>query len=134
MHQEGSLPSSSALNTAPARPCVPYPHDGPRELERTIEAALRRVVHPEIALTIVDAGWVYGVRVADKDVHVHMTMTSAACPVMDVTLADVEAGLDAALPPDCSVCIELVREPPWSTDRLSPRAKSFMGWSPTSRP
>lgn len=129
MHQEGSPPSSLTMNTAPpVQPHVPYPYDGPPELERTIEAALRQVVDPEVALTIVDVGLVYGVRVADKEVHVRMTMTSAACPVTDVILADVEAELDAALPPDCSVCIELVWEPAWSTDRLSPRAKSFMGW------
>jgi metal-sulfur cluster biosynthetic enzyme len=111
-----------------AEPHVPYPYDGPRDLERTIEAALRQVVDPEVALTIVDVGLVYGVRVVDQDVQVRMTMTSAACPVTDVILADVEAELDAALPPGCSVRIELVWEPPWSTDRLSPRAKLFMGW------
>ncbi len=107
---------------------LPYPYEGPQELEESIEAALRQVVDPEVALTIVDVGLVYGVRVADKDVHVRMTMTSAACPVTDVILADVQVELDAVLPPDHSVHIDLVWEPPWSTDRLSPRAKLFMGW------
>lgn len=114
-------------STAPERH-VPYPFAGPPELESTIEAALRQVVDPEVALTIVDVGLVYGVRVADQDVQVRMTMTSAACPVIEVILADVEAELDAVLPPEYSVRIELVWEPPWTTERLSPRAKSFMGW------
>lgn len=122
------------LNRAPPRHTtmadvhVPYPYEGPQELEATIEGALRQVVDPEIALTIVDVGLVYGVRVIERDVQVRMTMTSAACPVTDVILADVQAELDAVLPPDHSIQVELVWDPPWTTDRMSPRAKQFMGW------
>lgn len=105
-----------------------YPYAGPQALKAPIEAALRRVVDPEVALTIVDVGLVYGVTVTDSQVHVLMTMTSAACPVTDVILADVETELDAVLPPDYAVLVELVWEPPWTTDRLSQRAKAFMGW------
>lgn len=107
---------------------IPYPYEGPQEIEATIEGALRQVVDPEIALTIVDVGLVYGVRVIERDVQVRMTMTSAACPVTDVILADVQAELDAVLPPDHSIQVELVWDPPWTTDRMSPRAKQFMGW------
>ncbi len=106
----------------------PYVYKGPAALQAPIEAALRRVIDPELALTIVDVGLVYGVAVEGDEVHVSMTMTSAACPVTDVILADVDTELDAVLPADLRIAVELVWEPPWTSERLSARAKVFMGW------
>jgi metal-sulfur cluster biosynthetic enzyme len=79
-------------------------------------------------MTIVDVGLVYGVHVCGERLHVLLTMTSAACPVTDVITEDVEAELAAAVPPTMQIDVELVWEPPWSTDRMSTRAKAFMGW------
>lgn len=106
----------------------PYPYAGPDELREPILAALHRVVDPEVAMTIVDVGLVYGVSITPGRAHVLLTMTSAACPVADVIIEDVGAELDKALPADLAVDVELVWEPPWTTDRMSPRAKAFMGW------
>jgi len=52
-------------------------------MRKPIEHALRQVVDPEVALTIVDVGLVYGVTVANDRLHVLLTMPSAACPVTD---------------------------------------------------
>jgi metal-sulfur cluster biosynthetic enzyme len=106
----------------------PYPYSGPDAFRQPIESALRQVVDPEVAMTIVDVGLVYGVTVTDTRVQVVMTMTSAACPVTDVILGDVEAELDRVVPPQLKIDVELVWEPAWTTDRMSPRAKAFMGW------
>jgi metal-sulfur cluster biosynthetic enzyme len=57
-----------------------------------------------------------------------MTMTSAACPVTDVVVGDVEAELDRVVPPQMTMHVDLVREPAWTPDRMSERARSFMGW------
>lgn len=104
----------------------PYAYSGPPALQAVIERALKRVVDPEISLNIVDVGLVYGVAVAADRVDVTLTMTSAACPVVDVILADVETELDAALPPELRIHVELVWEPPWNTERMSARARAFM--------
>jgi metal-sulfur cluster biosynthetic enzyme len=106
----------------------PYPYDGPEALREPIAAALGRVVDPEVAMTVLDVGLVYGVTVRDEQVNVSMTMTSAACPVADVIVDDVVHELLRALPGRMFVDVELVWEPAWSTDRMSERAKSFMGW------
>jgi metal-sulfur cluster biosynthetic enzyme len=86
------------------------------------------VVDPEVAMTIVDVGLVYGVTVTPDRLHVLLTMTSAACPVADVIMDDVESELDELAPAGMAVDVELVWEPPWTADRMSPRAKAFMGW------
>lgn len=105
-----------------------FPYDGPAELLPVVTAALERVVDPEVALNIVDVGLVYGVRVKDGRLDVDVTMTSAACPVTDVIIGDIEDALDRALPPELKLHVELVWEPPWTSERLSESARRFMGW------
>ena len=106
----------------------PFPYAGPPELREPILAALHRVVDPEVAMTIVDVGLVYGVTVTAERIHVLLTMTSAACPVADLIVDDVGAELDKVAAGGKAVDVELVWEPPWTTDRMSARAKAFMGW------
>jgi len=105
-----------------------YPYAGPETLRRPVLAALHHVVDPEVAMTIVDVGLVYGVTVTPERLHVLLTMTSAACPVADVILDDTFTELEAVAPPGMDVDVELVWEPPWTTDRMSAGAKAFMGW------
>ncbi len=105
-----------------------FPYDGPRDLLPALTAALERVVDPEVAMNIVDVGLVYGVAVKDGRVDVIVTMTSAACPVADVIVEDIEFQLDQSLPPDLKIHVELVWEPPWSADRMSAKARLLMGW------
>jgi len=118
------LPSPQPAPAAPA----PFPYDGPPALRAPIAAALARVVDPEVALNIVDVGLVYGVAVDDEVVHVRLTMTSAACPVIDLILEDAERELDRVVPPALRICTELVWTPPWTPERMSGEAKRIMGW------
>ena len=106
----------------------PYPYSGPEALQVPIERALRAVVDPELALSIVDVGLVYGVTLRDGKVHVSLTMTSVACPVADMILDDVEAALDRAVPAEMAIEVKLVWQPPWSAERMSAEGKAFMGW------
>jgi metal-sulfur cluster biosynthetic enzyme len=106
----------------------PFDYDGPQALGETVEAALRRVVDPEFALNIVDVGLVVGVALKGRELQVRVTMTSAACPVMDLIVEDVERELDRAVPPDLLIRVEVVWDPPWSAERMSESARKFMGW------
>lgn len=110
--------------SAPGR----FPYEGPDALLPTLTAALEKVVDPEVALNIVDVGLVVGVTVRDGVVDVHVTMTSAACPVADVIVHDIETELDRALPADLRIHVELVWEPEWTPRRMSDTARRFMGW------
>jgi len=107
---------------------APYPYAGPDDMRLPIEQALMRVVDPEVAMTIVDVGLIYGVTLTDERLHVAVTMTSAACPVTDLILEEVETELERVVPAGIAIDVELVWYPPWNTDRMSPRAKAFMGW------
>jgi metal-sulfur cluster biosynthetic enzyme len=105
-----------------------FAYEGPQDLLPTIVQALEKVVDPEVALNIVDVGLVYGVVIADGRMDVTITMTSAACPVTDVIVDDVENALDDAMPPELKIHVEVVWEPPWTQQRMSGRARAFMGW------
>ncbi|MEO8057248.1 MAG: metal-sulfur cluster assembly factor [Burkholderiales bacterium] len=109
-------------------PQSPFPYSGPEALRSAIVAALTRVVDPEVALSIVDVGLVYGVAISDGRVQVSLTMTSAACPVADSIVQEIEAELERVVPPDLSIQVDLVWEPPWTPERMSLSAKRFMGW------
>ena len=107
---------------------APFVYDGPPEWLGPIADALREVVDPEIGLSIVDIGLVYAVEFAPAHCRVQMTMTSAACPLGDLIVADVESALGAVLPADTAIDIALDWEPPWTPDRMSDGARHRMGW------
>ena len=115
-------------NEGPQEDKPPYPYEGPEALRLPILDALTKVVDPEVAMSIVDVGLIYGVTVDAEKVHVLITMTSAACPVTDVIVDEVEGELDRIAPPELLVHVELVWDPPWTMERMSPRARRFMGW------
>jgi metal-sulfur cluster biosynthetic enzyme len=120
------------MNSIAPRPQAPaadpFPYSGPGELRSPIDVALRRVIDPEVAMSIVDVGLVYGVEVDDRQVHVLVTMTSAACPVVDVIIDDMWNELSRVVPESLALDIELVWEPPWVPARMSDRAKRIMRW------
>ena len=105
---------------------LPFPYSGPDALRQPLYAALKRVVDPEVALSIVDLGLVYGVDIDAQVARVRLTMTSAACPVVDLIVEEVQAELEALLPHDVEVMIELCWEPPWSPALMSESARRFM--------
>ncbi len=107
---------------------APFPYNGPEALRQPVIDALMRVVDPEVALSIVDVGLVYGVTVSGERLHVLLTMTSAACPVADVIIEDIEMELDAIARPGQQIDVELTWVPAWTPERISERSRRFMGW------
>ena len=87
--------------------------------------ALGRVTDPEYALSIVDLGLVYDVRVADGGVRVAVTFTSIGCPAIDLILADAEAAI-RAVPGVRDVRLDVVWTPPWTRERVSARGRRVL--------
>jgi metal-sulfur cluster biosynthetic enzyme len=94
-----------------------------------VRDALSQVIDPEAGMNIVDLGLVYSIEVGDAGVHVQMTMTSAACPMADMIVDDAHAALEAALPRNTPVEIEMVWDPPWTPERMSSLAREQFGWA-----
>src|SRR5256714_13818142 len=80
--------------------------------------ALRDVQDPEMPVSIVDLGIVYGTRRDGGRVTVDLTFTAMGCPAADFILEDVRERL---LREDgvTDVAINVVWDPPWSAARLT---------------
>ena len=73
---------------------------------------LREVNDPEINLSIVDLGLVYGVEMEEGTVTVTMTLTSPGCPLGPVIRGEAYAKLKQ-LPGVKDVDVNIVWSPPW---------------------
>lgn len=93
---------------------------------RTLEA-LGQVWDPELGIDIVNLGLVYDVRVEDDTVTVDMTLTTPGCPVSESLPEEAEAAVRSAVA-DRDVAIQIVWEPAWTPERLSPAASETLGF------
>lgn len=107
---------------------TPFPYEGPTAWSAPLAAALRDVVDPEIGLSIVDLGLVYGVEAGEGWCDMQLTMTSAACPLGDLIVADAKDALAAVLPAGTEIDVVLVWDPPWTPERMSDSARQRLGW------
>ncbi|MBS1954850.1 MAG: DUF59 domain-containing protein [Cyanobacteria bacterium SZAS-4] len=80
--------------------------------EDVVRENLRTVVDPELGVSIVDLGLIYGVEVKDNDVTIKMTLTSPACPVGAVIQAQAHSAVKK-LPWAKEVKVQLVWSPRW---------------------
>lgn len=97
--------------------------------EDAAREALKTVQDPEAGMSIVDLGLVYAIHCEPGRVRVEMTMTSPACPVASYLVDEAVAAIRALAPEGTDVLVELVWEPPWTPERMSPEAQSRFGWS-----
>jgi metal-sulfur cluster biosynthetic enzyme len=97
--------------------------------EEQIFDALRNVYDPEIGVNIVDLGLVYKVEIRPHEVYIELTMTTPACPLSSTITRNIEQVLRQAFPKLLVVTIELVWEPLWNPDMMSPAAKQQLGWA-----
>ena len=97
--------------------------------EPEVREALRSVEDPEAGMNIVDLGLVYAIVAEPGRVRVEMTMTSPACPVGPYLVDEAAAAIRALAAEGTEVSVDLVWEPPWTPERMSPQARSRFGWS-----
>lgn len=91
-----------------------------------IDAALASCQDPELGVGIVDLGLVYGVEIEGGLVRIAMTLTTPDCPIGELLVDQVKAAV-GVLPGVESVEVRLVREPAWSSERMTKRAREALG-------
>jgi metal-sulfur cluster biosynthetic enzyme len=83
---------------------------------------LRNCYDPEIPVNIVDLGLIYGVAIVDDDVKVRMTLTTMGCPAHAYLMHQVQTEIEK-IPGVKKAEVEIVWDPPWTPDKMSPEAK-----------
>ena len=99
----------------PAAPGRPTP--------ASVMEALRPVTDPELMISIVDLGLVYGVDLSEdgRRAEVRMTLTSPGCPIGPELMAAVDH--TARMVPGLEeVHVQLVWDPPWDPVKMASEA------------
>ena len=96
--------------------------------EEEVRTALRSVIDPEVGMNIVDLGLIYGVEISEGRLHIDLTMTTPACPMGEMILDNARHALEAVVPADAEIELNLVWDPPWSADKMSEHARQYFGW------
>jgi FeS assembly SUF system protein len=86
-------------------------------------AALKTVYDPEIPVDIYELGLIYEIDVDEEgSVDIVMTLTTPMCPAAEILPPEVEAKAREVEGVN-EVKLELVWEPPWDMEMMSPAAK-----------
>ena len=90
--------------------------------------SLKQCMDPEIPISVVDMGLIYGVNVnADNKVDIKMTMTTRGCPLHETLVSDIKryvtkvAGVSG-------VDVEIVWEPAWTPEKMSEEGKKMINY------
>jgi len=99
--------------------------------EDVIREVLTQVYDPEIPVNIVDLGLVYHLAISpqadgDSVVNIQMTLTAPGCGMGQIIAADVQTRLEE-LPGVVRAAVEIVWEPPWTPQRISPAGRTKLG-------
>ncbi|QAA76910.1 MAG: PaaD-like protein (DUF59) involved in Fe-S cluster assembly [Candidatus Bipolaricaulis sibiricus] len=87
-----------------------------------VQAVLRGVTDPELGISVVDLGLVYGVEVEGNHIHVRMTLTAPSCPYASNLASQVERLLREQFV-GCEARVTLVWEPRWTPEMMSDDAR-----------
>jgi metal-sulfur cluster biosynthetic enzyme len=80
--------------------------------------ALRAVVDPELGLSVVELGLVYGIEIQRGAVTVTMTLTAPGCPLHEVLTGWVREAV-MRVPGVEHVEVDVTFDPPWTPERVA---------------
>lgn len=114
------LPTAKAVASKTIKPTN-------QSAEELVLGALRAVMDPELHVSIVDLGLIYGVKVTKTGkCTVTMTLTTIGCPLFGVIQRDIEnAVLEVAGIED--VKIKLTFDPPWTVAKMTEETRIILG-------
>jgi metal-sulfur cluster biosynthetic enzyme len=98
------------------------------EIRDQVEAALKTVNDPELGIDIWNLGLVYKVEIDDtNNVQIEYTLTTMGCPIGPMIEEEVK-GATRDIEGIGEVQMEMVMYPPWSPEKMTPLARSALGF------
>jgi metal-sulfur cluster biosynthetic enzyme len=139
--QDGEAPWSSLLKKlAPLiREATPVAHADSTEASAAAEEEreelsgaerqriaqyLREVIDPELGVNIVDLGLIYDMRREADAIVIYFTATTPGCPMQHYLEQQIKRSL-SKLDFDRQIRAELIWEPDWNIDMMSPDVKAY---------
>lgn len=97
-------------------------------LRPIIAKAIRLVEDPELFISIVDLGLLYGITFEEKDIlKISLTLTTIGCPLFETIEKKVRQEIEKVIPREMTVKIDIVFDPPWSMEMIAPNARAELG-------
>ena len=91
-------------------------------IEADVWDALYEIEDPEMPISIVDLGLIYGVTVEDDRAAIDMTLTYTGCPARDMLRDEIHEAV-ASVSGIESVDLRLVWSPEWSIEMVTEQGK-----------
>lgn len=105
----------------------PLTTESTEQLKKAIIEALKGVYDPEIPVNIYDLGLIYTIFIDPQAlIKIEMTLTSPGCPVAQ-TFPGVVENVVNNVPGVSEAAVELVWDPPWTSESMSEAAKLQLG-------
>lgn len=98
-------------------------------MDDEILRALKNVIDPELGINVVDLGLVCRAEHVPNGIEVQLGMTSPACPLGELMVEEATLALKHRFPEAPSINVELVRDLPWSPERMSQEGRRMLGVS-----
>ncbi len=95
---------------------------------KKVKEKLSEVMDPELGISIIDLGLIYKVTIDKKEkINILMTLTTMGCPLISIIETEIKNRLMEYDIVEKDIYVELTFDPPWSMDKMSPRAKAMLG-------
>ena len=88
---------------------------------------LEQVMDPELNISIVDLGLVYGIKIEDKKIKIIMTLTTIGCPLVGMIQSEIKEVISKIGFKNENIIIELTFDPPWSMEKMSKKGRKVLG-------
>jgi len=103
-------------------PDLPATGEDADGLEADVWEVLYEIEDPEMPISIVDLGLIYGVDVVDGVATVDMTLTYSGCPARDMLTDEIEERVEAIEGVD-GLQLRLVWSPEWSLEMVTEQGR-----------
>lgn len=96
-------------------------------IEDSVRDQLKKVLDPELGVSIVDLGLIYGITVSGESIcTITMTLTTIGCPLFGQIQKEIE---DRVMELDEieDVVVSLTFDPPWTAEKMTEEARITLG-------
>jgi metal-sulfur cluster biosynthetic enzyme len=95
--------------------------------ESAVREQLKKVLDPELGVSIVDLGLIYNITVSKEGVcTITMTLTTIGCPLFGQIQKEIE---DAVMEIEAieEVKVDLTFDPPWTAEKMTEESRIQLG-------
>lgn len=97
-------------------------------LRPLLAEAIRVVEDPELFVSIVDLGLLYGITEDENhNIKISLTLTTIGCPLFETIEKEVHQEVAKVIPQGTPFTIAIIFDPPWSMEMVAPNARAELG-------